>query len=163
MKHADCPQGCTTGKSQLRFATRELLLTGFCITYHGESRESTTAWWEEAFWKGRAWRVCRVLPELHHAPWAKHTGTGRENRDPACVTSCGWSGARQVTDFFYRGKTRWDRGDSGSRCGRTRGAEQTCWLFGCVASEDTAGRWRALGCAPGLRTWDVCSAPEEFT
>lgn len=25
------------GGSQLRFATREMLLTGFCITYHGES------------------------------------------------------------------------------------------------------------------------------
>lgn len=35
MKHADCPPGCTTGKSQLRFATRKILLTGFCITYHG--------------------------------------------------------------------------------------------------------------------------------
>lgn len=76
MKHADCPRARSTGESQLRFATREMMLTGFCITYHGENQESMTAWWEEAFRKGRAWRVCRVLPELHHVPWAKHTGWG---------------------------------------------------------------------------------------
>lgn len=112
MKHADRPRAHTTGESQLRFATREMLLTGFCITYHGESRESTTAWWEEALWKGRAWRVCRVLPELHHAPWAKHMGTGRENRDPACVAGRGWSGPREVTDFFNRGKMRGRMGET---------------------------------------------------
>lgn len=38
MKHADRPRAHTTGESQLKFATREMLLTGFCITYHGESR-----------------------------------------------------------------------------------------------------------------------------
>lgn len=28
MKHADHPPACTTGEAQLRFATREMLLTG---------------------------------------------------------------------------------------------------------------------------------------
>lgn len=147
MKHADRPRAHTTGESQLRFATREMLLTGFCITYHGESRESTTAWWEEALWKGRAWRVCRVLPELHHAPWAKHTGTGRENRDPACVAGRGWSGPREVMDFFNRGKTR-------GRMGETREADvagqegQNNFLALLLYGVQThGGRWRAHGYA----------------
>lgn len=40
------------------------------------------------------------MPELHHAPWAKHTGTGREYRDPARITGRSWFGPREVTDFF---------------------------------------------------------------
>lgn len=154
------------GGSQLRFATRKMLLTRFSITYHGESRERMTAWWEEVFRKGRAWRVCRVLPELHHAPWAKHTGTGREYRDLACITGRSWSGPREVTDFFHRGETRGGMG--GTREADVAGREGQNRLLGSSvvqrpnARQGGGGHVGAPGCSPGLRTQESFSCrPQE--
>jgi len=53
--------------------------------------------------KGRAGRVCRVSPVLHHAPWAKHTGKGGERHDLTRVTGRVRSGpsrrSREVMGF----------------------------------------------------------------
>lgn len=88
-----------------RFATRELLPATLQATYPGKA--DRYEWWE-AFWR----RVCRVLPLLHHAPWAKHVGKGQGERtttratelaafSPDRVAAAGKSGI-----FFDRGETR---------------------------------------------------------
>lgn len=82
-----------------RFATRELLPATLQATYPGKA--DRYEWWE-AFWR----RVCRVLPLLHHAPWAKHVGKGqgKENHDPRCGTGRVQSGPSrrgwEVRDFL---------------------------------------------------------------
>lgn len=120
--------------------------------------ESTTAWWEEVFWRGRAWRVCRVLPELHHAPWAKHTGTGRENR-PASPAAAGPDpGKSRISSAEVK------RGGTGAtREADVAGQEGQNRLLGSSvvwrpsARRGGAGRVAALGRAPGLRTRHVFS------
>lgn len=132
----------------------------------GESREITIAWWEEAFWKGRAWRVCRVLPDLHHAPWAKHTGTGRENRDPPAPPAAAGPdpGKSRIssTDVkrFGMGATR--EADVAGQEGQNRLLGSSV-VWRPSARQGGAGHAGALGCALGLRTWDLCSScqPQE--
>lgn len=86
---------------------------------------------------------------------------GRENRDPACVTGHGWSGPREVTAFFNRGKTR--DGTGATREADVAGREGQNRLLGSSvvgrpnARRGGGGHMGALGCAPGLRTREVCS------
>lgn len=133
----------------------------------GKAHKSTTAWWEGACRKG----LWGSAGSCHHAPWAKHTGNGREEHNLTCVTGRSRSGrsycSREVTGFFFFSSPEVkqemeQRGDPG----RTRREKQTSWLLGSMESKRTTSGWRVSVCWAtllGSRRGDVFSShqPQE--
>lgn len=166
MKHADRLGARTTGESQLQ------------VCYKGDAPDRTLEHLPRGkpikvrppggrrpFGRAGPGRVCGVLPVLHHAPWAKHTGKGRENHNPTCVAGRVRSGlshrAEKSQVFFSSTEVKREMEQRVTREADAARQEGKNGLLGSsVVRHPNAQRrqWREFWCA-WLCSWALVAGP----